>query len=211
MARCIIIAPLYRGEEAVLVSPEHGDLLLCADGGYAAATACGLTPELVIGDFDTMPAARVQGVPVMQLPVMKDDTDLAACIHEGRKRGYRSFVLAGCLGGRLDHTLATLQCMADGALRGETYWAVDGTNRAAMLAPGHHVLPRMEGRLFSLLAFTEQVTSIELTGTQWPLHDAVLTQRTPLGVSNIITEDAASLRFSSGLLLAVYAHNETCL
>lgn len=211
MARCIIIAPLYQGEEYALVTPKAGDLLLCADGGYAAAVQHGLRPDLVIGDFDTMPVQQVDGVPVVQLPVMKDDTDLAVCMDEGRRRGYRSFVLAGCLGGRMDHTLATLQCMADSAVRGECCWAVDETNRVTILAPGEYTLPRLDGRLLSLLAFSDQVTDVVLTGTQWPLDGAALTQRKPLGISNIIIEDQARLSFSSGLLMVCYAHNDTCL
>ena len=111
MGKCIIIAPLYQGEEQAWLTPEAGDLLLCADGGYDAAVRFGLRPDLVIGDFDSMPRDHVEDCPVMQLPVHKDDTDMVVCLKEARKRGYRSFRIAGCLGGRLDHTIANLQTL----------------------------------------------------------------------------------------------------
>ena len=115
--RCLIVAPLYEGEERALMTPQEGDLLICADGGYQAALAHGLHPHLTIGDFDSLGYVPQQGEGI-QLPVAKDDTDMAVCIAEGRRRGYRDFVAAGCLGGRFDHTLSCLQCAADCALRG---------------------------------------------------------------------------------------------
>ena len=33
MGKCVIIAPLYEGEEAEWLRREEGDLILCADGG----------------------------------------------------------------------------------------------------------------------------------------------------------------------------------
>ena len=37
MSRCIIIAPLYAGEDAEWLRRGEGDFLICADGGYDAA------------------------------------------------------------------------------------------------------------------------------------------------------------------------------
>ena len=79
---------------------------------------------------------------------------MVVCLHEGRKRGYTEFILAGAIGGRFDHTLSCLQCAADCALRGERAWLVDGQNRATILAPGTHHLPKMPGRKLSLLAYS---------------------------------------------------------
>lgn len=205
MAKCIIIAPLYAGEEPTFLRREPGDLLLCADGGYDAAIAAGMSPDLVIGDFDSMPMDHVQGCPTLRLPVHKDDTDLVVCLREGRKRGYREFRLAGCLGGRLDHTFSALQCVYDCALRGETAWICDGVNRATVLTPGQHRLPAEAGRMLSLLAFDGAATDVCLSGTEWPLQHAVLTGRYPLGCSNEFRAEAAELSFASGALLAVYA------
>lgn len=200
MGKCIIIAPLYAGEEAEWLRCEPGDLLLCADGGYAAAVRAGLRPDLVIGDFDSMPEAVVGDCPKMVLPVHKDDTDMRVCIDEGRRRGYREFRAAGCLGGRLDHTIANLQCAVDCALRGEQLWLSDASNRITALAPGEYVLTdELPGRRLSLLAATEEVRGVTLRGTVWELKDATLTGRYPLGVSNEVSGEVR-LRFTEGVL-----------
>ncbi|MBR3764816.1 MAG: thiamine diphosphokinase [Clostridia bacterium] len=198
--RCIIIAPLYQGEERAWVTPTGNDLVICADAGYRQALAYGIAPQLIIGDFDSLGYVP-EGNEVIRLPVAKDDTDMVVCLNEGRKRGYREFIVAGALGGRFDHTLACLQCVADGAARGERIWLCDGQNRVTVLAPGQHTIPRLSGRKLSLLAFTPEVKGVTLTGTVWTLEDAVLTSRYPLGCSNEWTADEADLTFTEGLLV----------
>ena len=207
MGKCIIIAPLYRGEEREWLRRETGDMLICADGGYDAAVAHGLRPDLVVGDFDSMPEDHAQDEQILRLPRLKDDTDMVVCLQEGRRRGYRAFRIGGGLGGRIDHTLANLQCLADCALRGEDAWLCDAHNRLTSLAPGEHVLRRMPGRKLSLLAFTPEVTGVTLRGAAWELTDATLTSRYPLGVSNEFTGDTATLCFTGGLLMAAYAED----
>ena len=209
MGKCIIIAPLYRGEEWEWLRRETGDMLICADGGYDAAVAHGLRPDLVVGDFDSMPEDHAQDEQILRLPRLKDDTDMVVCLQEGRRRGYRVFRIGGGLGGRIDHTLANLQCLADCALRGEEAWLCDAHNRLTILAPGEHVLRRMPGRKLSLLAFTPEVTGVTLRGAAWTLADATLTSRYPLGVSNEFTGETASLRFDEGLLVVAYAEDSS--
>lgn len=209
MARCIILTPLYAGEERALVSPQPEDFLICADGGWARAAAYHLPVNLVVGDFDSMPLAVRPDVPTIPLPVEKDDTDLVVCLHEGRKRGYTEFILAGAIGGRFDHTLSCLQCAADCALRGERAWLLNAQNRATILSPGTHKLPKMAGRKLSLLAYSPQVTGVTLAGTKWTLDNATLTARYPLGCSNEFAADAATLTFRDGLLIVCYSTDLT--
>ena len=207
MGRCIIIGPMWEGEERAYFSPEEGDCVLCADAGMLKAVRYGIRPDLVIGDFDSMPCPGHCDIPLRILPVRKDDTDTAVCIQEGRRRGYQTFRLAGCLGGRLDHTLANLQLAADCAARGEQVWLADARNRVTVLGPGSYSIPRMEDdgvtRKLSLFAYTPTVSHIHLHGTEWELKDSSLSQLRPLGCSNWFQEgmENASLRFSEGLLI----------
>lgn len=205
MSKCIIIAPLYQGEAKEYLQADAGDMLICADGGYDAAIAHGLQPDLVIGDFDSMPFEHVQGCETIRLPVHKDDTDMVVCLEEGRRRGYTSFRIAGCLGGRLDHTISNLQCLYDCALRGEDAWMFDGQNMVSVKLPGAYVFPKREGWKFSLLSYTGQVSGVQLRGTVWELTDASLSNRYPLGVSNEIEAPQAELSFREGALLVLYS------
>lgn len=200
MARCIIIAPLFQGEELAWLEKREGDLIICADAGYRAAKACGITPDVTIGDFDSLGYVPEEGE-VLRLPVYKDDTDMVVCLREGRARGYREFLVAGCLGGRFDHTLSCLQCAADCALRGERVWLCDPWNRVTVLAPGQYSIPALPGRKLSLLAYSQEARGVTLKGAMWTLDDAVLTNSYPLGCSNEWVSDEAQLTFTEGLLV----------
>ena len=204
MSKCIIIGSIYQGEERDFLEKKPGDLLLCADAGLEKALEHGFSPDLVIGDFDSMPEPKHLSIPVQVLPVKKDDTDTALCIRAGRERGYSEFRIGGGLGGRFDHTLANLQCLADCAARGEQAWLVDRNNRLTVLRAGDYSFERMENRKVSLFAFTERVEGITLRGTEWELNDAELTQTYPLGCSNWFKEDRFSLSFRKGLLVVAF-------
>lgn len=198
--RCLIIAPLYKGEEKAWLTPQEGDLLICADGGYRKALEHAFCPNVTIGDFDSLGCLPDSGE-VIRLPVEKDDTDMVVCIAEGRKRGYREFIAAGALGGRFDHTLACLQCAADCAMRGERLWLCDGQNRVTVLAPGLHEIEAIPGRKLSILAYTPQVDGVCLTGAAWELNNASLSSRYPLGCSNEWRAPKATLSFREGLMV----------
>lgn len=90
--------------------PAPGDYVIAADRGYDSLMAYGVTPDLVVGDFDSL--GRTPSHPnVIQLPAEKDDTDMVYALRKGLELGYRRFVLLGGVGGRLEHTLGNLQLL----------------------------------------------------------------------------------------------------
>ena len=102
------------------LAPAEGDLLIAADGGYDWLRQSGLTPDFLLGDLDSLgvlPSLPAK-TKLLRYPVEKDDTDTALALEEGWNRGYRSFALYGCGGGRPDHFLANLQTMARYAKQG---------------------------------------------------------------------------------------------
>jgi thiamine pyrophosphokinase len=114
-------------------------LILCADGGYAAAQRAGVIPDAVIGDFDSL-AGGAPDVPdcvkVVALPAEKDDTDTLAAAKLGVAHGCRAFCVVGGLSGRFDHSYAVLQTLSYLADMGCQAQALDGQNRCLLLAAG---------------------------------------------------------------------------
>lgn len=94
-------------------APVPGDLVLAADGGYRALYSLGYTPDLLLGDFDSLGDLPLPpDLPVLRFPARKDDTDTGLALRHGLDRGFHDFALYGCAGGRVDHLLANLQSMA---------------------------------------------------------------------------------------------------
>ena len=210
MGKCIIIGGMYRGEEPDFLKKEKGDLLLCADSGYLKAVQYGMEPDLVIGDFDSMDLSELGDVARLVLPVKKDDTDMHICIKKGREAGYSEFRIGGGLNGRLDHTVANIQCLAELAESGGQGWLVDSCNRVSVLASGAYSFSAVPGRYLSLFAFTETVQGLSLRGTEWELENAELRQTYPVGCSNWFREDRFTLSFSGGLLLIGFCGDRPC-
>lgn len=182
--------------------PRPGDFLIAADGGYAWLQDLGLTPDLVIGDMDSLNTPPT-GVEVLRLPREKDDTDMLAAVRVGMEKGCRSFQIYGGTGGRFDHTLANLQLLAWLSQRqcaGVLYGA-DWT--ATAVTEGALTLPPAEGDMLSVFAWGGDALGVDLVGLKYPLKDATLTCQMPLGVSNEFTGVPACVSVKTGTLLVV--------
>lgn len=197
---CFIIGAMEPGK---IPSPEEGDLLLAADGGLTHLERRGLTPHLIVGDFDSL--GRVpEGNNIIRHPVEKDDTDTMLAIKTGLERGYRDFVLYGCLGGRLDHAYANLQALVFLARRGASGWLLgEGLAVTAIRNGRLDFAPDHEG-VISVFCPDGEARGVTLTGLHYPLRDAVLTSAFPLGVSNRFTGEAASVSVEDGTLLVMW-------
>lgn len=197
---CFIVGAMDPGK---IPPPEEGDLLLAADGGLTHLERRGLTPHLIVGDFDSL--GRVpEGDNIIRHPVEKDDTDTMLAIKTGLERGYRDFVLYGCLGGRLDHTYANLQALTFLARRGASGWLLgEGLAVTAIRNGRLDFAPEHEG-VISVFCPNGEARGVTLTGLHYPLRDAVLTSAFPLGVSNRFTGEAASVSVEDGTLLVMW-------
>ena len=89
----------------------EGDFIIAADKGLLYLQNLGITPNLVIGDFDSL-GHTPNGRNIIVLPCEKNDTDMGAAVAEGVMRGYKNFILYGASGGRADHTLANIQLIS---------------------------------------------------------------------------------------------------
>lgn len=189
-------------------APVPGDLVLAADGGYRALYSLGYTPDLLLGDFDSLGDLPLPpDLPVLRFPARKDDTDTGLALRHGLDRGYRDFALYGCAGGRVDHLLANLQSMARISRLGAAIrlaapeydaWALTGPAPDASApdasGPAPHApdgpaatltLPdRPGGTLVSVFCHGDRAEGVTLTGLSYPLDGADLTGDFPLGVSN---------------------------
>lgn len=194
-------------------APVPGDLVLAADGGYRALYSLGYTPDLLLGDFDSLGDLPLPpDLPVLRFPARKDDTDTGLALRHGLDRGFRDFALYGCAGGRVDHLLANLQSMARVSRLGATIrlaapeydaWALTGPAPSTSASdasaphasgPAPHApdgpaatltLPdRPGGTLVSVFCHGDRAEGVTLTGLSYPLDGADLTGDFPLGVSN---------------------------
>ena len=113
-----ICAIISGGEYAPLSEIEKADFLICCDKGYAYARQNSLTPDLLIGDFDSYQTPLPDDIPTVTLPHEKDDTDTLYAVRTALKANFAEIWFYCALGGRLDHTYANLQTAAFAAAEG---------------------------------------------------------------------------------------------
>lgn len=200
MGKCIIICAA--GFDGFLEPPGAGDFILAADGGYAHCKAFGVTPNEVLGDFDSL-----QYVPqdATVFPVEKDDTDSMLAVRRGLQLGYRDFLLYGSLDGtRLDHTVANFQTLQFLADRGATGYLVGKDYVVTVVKNGVLRFSGEAGGILSVFCMGADAHGVTLRGLQYPLTDGTLTAGFPLGVSNHFTGKAAEISVTEGSLLVLW-------
>ena len=170
--------------------------MIAADGGWRVCQMLGITPDLLLGDFDSLGEVPEFGH-ILRLPVEKDDTDMVRAVKEGLARGETEFHLLGGMGGqRSDHTVANMQTLAYLASHGAKGWLYgDGERYTALCGPD---VLELEARKAGLGADASGVT---IRGAQYELENAALTAFFPLGVSNHFVGRAVRVSVDSGCLL----------
>ena len=102
--------------------PRANDFIIAADGGWLACRKTGITPDLLLGDFDSL-STRPDFPNILRVPVEKDDTDTMLAVKTGLERGETEFHIYGGMGGRrTDHTIANFQALLYLARRGAQGW-----------------------------------------------------------------------------------------
>jgi len=168
------------------------EVILAADGGADRLMACGVRPDLTVGDFDSLtspdPGER------LYLPE-QDRTDCDKLLATARERGHEEITMIGCEGDLPDHEIATLLSIAESGL---SVRIVYRTGLGYVLGPGvSRELSSMEGHRVSLLPLTS-MTGVNLNGVEWPLKEANLETPGLRSVSNRATGDRVGVRIESG-------------
>lgn len=182
----------------------EGAYTIAADSGLDTALSWGLDVDLVVGDLDSVGADSVGATTaeVQSHSPDKDATDLELALIAAMRRQPDRILVLGGQGGRLDHLLATAQLLvSDRWAPVELEWVA---TRARVLVVRHGVsIHGVEGGLLTLLAVGRKAAGVTTTGLRWNLDDATLLPGSTHGVSNRFVNPVATLRLTTGTLLAI--------
>ena len=209
MSRCVVVGASPFTDAAYLKTHVRDtDYIVAADGGLRLLAEMGITPHRVIGDFDSAVFPKDSEVAVTKLPTHKDDTDVFAAAKEALSHGYREFLLLGCLGGRLDHTISNLFLLRFLQEHGAEGVLVDERHEVRLLASGTHVIACRPDCYLSLLPYGGIAQGVSICGAEYPLENAVLDTAFPLGVSNGFCETDVTVTINSGCMLCILARKD---
>lgn len=183
---------------------SEAELTIAADRGLEAFEAAGVLPDLLLGDMDSVSAgtlARREGSTEMErLPCEKDDTDGGHAMEVALSRGATEITILGALGGRMDHALANLMLLMRAHEGGAFAQILDERVRIVRI-DGEITLRGAKGDTISLIPIGT-ARGVTLSGCYYHAQEALTFDFVhPLGVSNVVTKDEASITVREGDLL----------
>lgn len=177
---------------------ESADVVIAADSGSDRLSAWEGTPQIVIGDMDSIKAQPPQTT-VIRLEE-QDSTDCDKLLAHIRELGHPSVTLASVEGDRLDHVLSTVasaartELMVRLALRRGVAWVITSGQRVEVPVFGR---PRL-----SLMPIKDS-EGVTLQGVEWPLSEASLSAIGLVSVSNRASSNKVMAKIGSGAAILV--------
>jgi len=194
--------------EAIAKIIKEDDYIVCADGGSMHAKKLGLTPDIIIGDCDsidqeTLKYYEAKGVKVNTYPRDKDQTDTQLAVeHAYELGGSREMLLIGCTGTRFDHTFGNVGMLIWLMKRGVRGVIINKHNEIHVL-DRYIMLEGEPGDRISLLPITPKINGIHTTGLKYALEDAELVYDQPRGISNEFISSEVQIVIRDGMLMVV--------
>ncbi len=206
----IFAAGTLRPGKAVNDAIASADLIIAADAGAQTALQLGLTPSIVVGDFDSLTLSRdtlhTMGCQTIQVPTEKTETDSELAIGTAIQQGADQITLLGALGGqRFEHSIANVLLLAD--YDPLPIRLIDGPSVSwSLRGPGSTKIEGQVGDLLSLFPLAGDAHGIHTNNLYYPLHGETLHFGKPRGhgLSNVLTATHAEVSLATGTLLIIH-------
>lgn len=205
--KCILVAAGDLNISEIPVGKE--DLVIAVDGGLEYCQIFQITPQIIIGDYDSLSAEKKEtlqfiektgNTEVISLPVEKNDTDTLAALRLGLERGYTEFRIYGGMGGRLEHTLANIQSLLYLKNQNAKGYLIDGE---CMIGVAKEEVVEFQESLEGYLSlFTlGESARISIQNMKYPLQQEKITNDFPIGISNEFIGEKATITVEEGSIV----------
>jgi thiamine pyrophosphokinase len=178
-------------------------LVIAADSGLDHCIAAGITPELIVGDMDSLSSrallSRFPAEKVVTFSHDKDETDTEIGLRLLFEKGCTEVTIAGGGGGRIDHLLGVAALFERNP--GPSRWVTD--HEDLWRVEGEAEFSGWLGSTVSVFTLGERASLLRSEGLQWPL-DGLEFQRGFAGISNRAVADTVRIAVGNGRLLVIH-------
>jgi len=172
------------------------DYVIAADGGADRVLAAGRTPDLVVGDMDSISSAAREIATEWAGSDDQETTDCEKLLLAAQDRGFDSITVAGFEGDHLDHLLASVQAIAAASISARIAFR----RGVAHVVKGTYTHHAGTGDRISVIPITP-CHDVHLEGVEWPLSGAELSPIGRRSISNRALGGAVTLRMQDGIAL----------
>jgi thiamine pyrophosphokinase len=179
------------------------DVLICADKGYEYALKLNLTPNFVVGDFDSLGYVPSNAEVVS---AVKDFSDTEMAVNKAILMGASEIDVYFALGGRMDHALFNIETLFYASRKGikaqiisqkEKIIALTQTNATA-------VIKTCEGKTVSVVPFLETSHIIDSKGLKYSLNNVTVKKCSTLTLSNVAISNEVAVTLGSGEVMLIF-------
>jgi thiamine pyrophosphokinase len=176
----------------------NADKIICCDGAVENLVACGLEPDAIVGDMDSISEELKSRYSNILFPDSDENSnDLTKAVKYSIGIGCTDIVILGASGYREDHMLGNISLIADYS----EYIAVRMVTDRGIFLPANseEKIKSFPGQQVSVFSFGNacRLTSVNL---KYPL-DNLLLDRLWTGTLNECTDDFFSLQFGDGSIV----------
>lgn len=188
---------------------SHADFFIAADSGAEKALHFGITPHMLVGDFDSLPKKYVKSLQGKNVKILssfqeKDETDTELAVQTAIAKGATQIsIVGGTEENRLDHVFANVS-LTRFSQTIPTYF-INGNQKVWIeKGPKKSAISGNKNDLLSLIPLTEIVTNIQTEGLMYPLCNEPLLLGKSKGVSNVFAKEEVFVSFKQGILVFVH-------
>jgi thiamine pyrophosphokinase len=201
-SKTLIVADGLPESKAFIVQQRKGRTLIATDGAANDLRKKRLTPDVIIGDFDSItPRVRnafdKQGVAFHETPD-QNFSDLEKAIMFALQHGATDIVILSALGKRTDHTLKNISLLKKFFSSKISIRLVSATEDIRLVT-GKHRLSGKAGSRVSVVALTKAVVSSR--GLKYDMTNYVLELGKSESTSNALSATTAHLEIHGKAIL----------
>lgn len=174
------------------------DFIICADSGYDHACRMNITPDIVVGDMDSIKSKiRIDHVKVY--PAKKEFTDTEIAVNVAIEHGCDEILILGAIGTRMDHSFSNILLIKRLYESGINAMIADEHNE--ILVTGESIGVTGEaGDLISIIPISD-CEGVSTWNLEFPLNNEPLYLGSSRGVSNVMLGTTAKIEIKSGFAL----------
>ncbi|MBI5207665.1 MAG: thiamine diphosphokinase [Candidatus Firestonebacteria bacterium] len=186
----------------------NNDYLIAVNGGSKNCYNSGITPDIIIGDIDSLPLKILnyfikKRIRIIPFSKDKDKTDTEIAIDEALRLKPEEINFICMSGKRPDHALANIFLMEKIVIHGIRA-RILSKKYTIELVNKHIQIKGKKGDIVSMLSLSEKSTGITLKGFKYNLINSKLERRKSLGISNVMEKQKAEIIVKKGFILVIH-------
>lgn len=179
----------------------NSDMMICADGGANIAARFDSTPDLIIGDLDSVTGDTLRKFHAVHVKQVKDQnsTDLEKALTAAIQTKCEDIIVLGAMGKRFDHAISNL-----GALEKFSKTVlIKFIDDSGVFIPVHRLLSLSlpVGTTISLLPLTS-CKAVVTKGLKWNLNNGSLQFGVRESTRNVVVSSQVTIKVRNGSLIA---------